>query len=236
MQTVSNNHLLSSLSTRGRRSLLKESILVHFSPGQSLYDANETHRFVHFPCKGLVSLAIPQCERRVEVAAIGNEGMVEYTAILGFEFSQYQEIVREECDAVRVRADHLRQHMASRPHLRHHFLAYLYTLMEHMILVCVCNRIHPLEQRLARLLLMHEKEEDVPYRYITQQMMGEMLGVHRFSITHTANLLREKGLIDYSRGKMKILDVAGLKAVACGCYGEIVKRYKRLLKKQIWYQ
>ena len=194
-----------------------------------LHEADEVASFVFFPTKGVVSmLTVLASGGAVELATIGNEGMADISAFFGLRTSPARLLVQVPGEAFRMTRDAFDEHLARSAELRRVLGAYSISMFIEVSQTAACNRLHPVEQRCARWLLMTHDRVDGDTFPITQEFLSEMLGVRRATVSVAEAKLQEAGLIRYSRGAMEILDRPGLEAQACECYSIIRERFDAL--------
>ena len=194
-----------------------------------LHEADEVASFVYFPTKGVVSmLTVLASGEAIEIATIGNEGMADLSAFFGLRTSPARLLVQVPGEAFRMTRDAFDQHLASSAELRQVLGAYSISMFIEVSQTAACNRLHLVEQRCARWLLMTHDRVDGDTFPITQEFLSEMLGVRRPTVSVAEAKLQEAGLIRYSRGAMEILDRPGLEAQACECYSIIRERFDAL--------
>ena len=188
-------------------------------------------RFVYFPLTGLVSLINTLADGTiVEVATIGNEGLVGLPLFLRANSIPFTAFVQVPGEALRIEAEAFgRLLREGSEEFRHLLYRYTQALFNQLAQHVVCNRLHPVEQRCAHwLLLTHDRvaRDEFPP---THEFLAQMLGVRRASVTTVAGRLQQAGLIRYRRGIVRVLDRTGLEAASCECYGVIKQEYDRLL-------
>ena len=185
----------------------------------SLHEPGEKLEFVHFPNRGLVSIVVVTREgKTVEVGVVGNEGLSGTAAVVGLSRYPHRAIVQIAGDGFRVRADALRSLLPSCPYFQN--IISRHTVLQGMQAAqsAACNRLHAIEQRLARwLLMMHDRITD-GYLAITHDFLATMLGTDRPSVSLAAALLQRKGAIEYTRGAIRIVNRRLLEELACECY------------------
>lgn len=207
-----------------------DSLLQHLEPqrlrlGHLLVDPGEEFETITFPIDAVVSLVAESEEgMSVEVATIGNEGLVgaerfvevalsTHRAVCQIEgvalVGQTRDVVGDLTDSALVRASR----------------RYLYTVLAQASQGVLCNRLHPLEQRAARWLLTVRDRVDAPRFRLTHDFFATMLGTHRPSVSVAAGMLQQAGLIRYTRGIMEILDRDALLAASCPCYEAVAATY-----------
>jgi CRP-like cAMP-binding protein len=183
----------------------------------------------YFLNQGMVSLVVATTDgRSVEVGLVGREGIVGALLTVGLDQSPYRAVVQISGEGVRLRARMLKSTLASAPNL--HLLLNRYAHMQglQMAQIAACNRLHDIDQRLARWLLMSQDRVDSEWLPITHDFLATMLGTGRPTVSLAAGLLQRKGLIQYMRGAVRVVDRKGLENAACECYG-VVQQYNGAL-------
>jgi CRP-like cAMP-binding protein len=185
---------------------------------------------VYFPLSGVVSLVAVMADGASgEVGVVGNEGMVGLAAFLGGGSMPVRAIVQVAGAALQTPAASFREYLANDGVLRERIERFTQALLTQIAQTAVCNRLHPAEERAARWILMTaDRVPGTPFP-LTQEFLGQMLGVRRATVTIAAGMLRAAGFIAYHRGTMEVLDREGLEEAACECYGVVKREYQRLL-------
>ena len=199
------------------RPLLSTVSLPHHA---SLYEPGEGIEFVYFPDSGLVSLVVATKEgKTVEVGVVGAEGLVGTPAAVGINRSPHRAVVQIAGDGLRVRVDALRRVFPFMPQLQ--LMASRHAVLQGMQAgqSAACNRLHGIEQRLARWLLIMQDRMDAGLLRITHDFLATMLGTDRPSVSLAAGSLQRKETIKYSPGSVRILNRKKLEECACECYG-----------------
>ena len=190
-----------------------------------LHQPHQTVRFAHFPNAGLISLVVELKDgRTVEAGLLGNEGASGMPAVLGLSRSPLREIVQIEGDAFRVRVSALRELLPSTPVLQATLNRYAAGLAMQVAQTAACNRLHKIEERLSRWLLIAQDRVDSGIVPITHDFLATMLGTDRPSVTVAAGVLQREGIIEYTRGFVRILNRKKLESFACECYA-LIKQY-----------
>jgi CRP-like cAMP-binding protein len=191
--------------------------------GKVLYEPAGRIRYVYFPIDCLVSLlTVVDHNRSLEVGMVGNEGMVGMPMVLGIDVSAVRALVQGSGTALRMPAARFLVEFKKNADLQRALFRYAHLLMAQVSQTAACNRFHEADTRLGRWLLMTSDRVHSREFLLTQEFLAHMLGVRRVGVTKAADELRERKLIEYSRGHIKILDRKGLEAAACTCY-RIVK-------------
>ncbi len=217
------NRVLASIPPKEYKRLLTQLQPVELAFGQVLYEPQKQIRHVYFPINCLISLLTAVDKRRtLEVGMVGNEGMAGMPFILGIGISGVRALVQGEGTALRMAAAPFRIEFDRNPALQDALYRYTFALMAQISQTAACNRFHETEQRLSRWLLMTRDRVGSDEFLLTHQFLAHMLGLRREGVTEAASALKARNIISYSRGKVRILDVRGLKASSCSCY-QIVK-------------
>jgi CRP-like cAMP-binding protein len=217
------NRLLAALPRKEYRRLLPALEQVTLVFGNILYEPGDTIRHVHFPNDSIVSLLSTVTARSsLEVGIVGNEGMAGIPIFMGVTVSRNQALVQGAGTAMRMTAAALRKEAGQGGALNRLLHRYSHSLLTQISQSAACNRFHMVNARLSRWLLMtHDRMGTDEFR-LTQEFMSNMLGVRREGVNKAAGTLQRDKLLSYSRGNIKILNRAGLEAVACECY-QIIK-------------
>lgn len=221
-RTSLSNALLAALPAGKRRSLLSTLEPVTLTFGDVLLEPGERIEHVFFPGNSLVSLLTEEGKRAVEVGLVGHEGMVGVSLALGIDVSPVRAVVQGTGLAMRMKKERFLREFRASPTLQRKVLHYSHALMSQVTQISACNRLHNVEARLARWLLMTRDRLRSNQFQLTHEFLGHMLGVRRVGITQAAGALQRRKLISYSRGHIRILDSKGLEAASCRCY-QIVK-------------
>jgi CRP-like cAMP-binding protein len=217
------NRLLSSLPEDEQAQLAKLGETVRVEVGDVLYEPGQTIRYIYFPIDSLISLlAVAEGRMTLEVGAVGREGMIGASVVLGHEMAQVRAVVQRAGRAMRMDAVEFATEFARMESLQRLLYRYTDTLLAQAIQIAVCSRFHVLEARLARSLLITRDRLQSEKFHLTHEFLAHALGVRRVGVTKAASALQNQKLISYSRGNIEILDAAGLESVSCRCY-ELVK-------------
>jgi CRP-like cAMP-binding protein len=182
-------------------------------------DADSSLDHVFFPDSGVVSVVAVYADGSViEMATIGREGCTAVQAILGAKSSSVRFLVQIPGSAAKMSRVAFTRAMNTMPSFRRIMNAYIQAFLEQVLVSVACNGAHSLKERLARWLLMMRDRGDDEVLQITQNLLAEMLGVHRPSITHAAQALERAGLNARGRRQVTICDRQGLLAASCECY------------------
>jgi len=221
------NKILLSISDREYALIRPHLEFLSMPHHLSLYEPGQPLEFVHFPNTGMVSLVIATEDgKTVEVGEVGREGFAGIQAAVGINRNQVREIVQIAGDGFRVKIGALQSVLQSAPELQRILTRYAVVQGMQFAQTAACNRLHNIEQRLARWLLITQDRVDSPTLAITHDFLATMLGTERPSVSLAAGVLQNKQIIEYTRGAVQILSRTKLEACACECY-EVIQQYNR---------
>ncbi|MBD3884863.1 Crp/Fnr family transcriptional regulator [Phormidium tenue FACHB-886] len=228
--TPINNRLLASLPREEYERLQPYLEPVSLPLKQELYQPNVPIEFVYFPLSGVYSLLSLASEGElVEVATVGNEGMVGLPIFLGARQIPGVAMVQVLGDALRMRPADFRAQVTSGTALYEMLHRYTQALFNFISQSAVCNRVHSIEQRCCRWLLLTHDRVGADTFPLTHEFLSQMLGVRRAGVSEVAARLQNAGFISYRYGKMTLTDRAGLEATSCECYALIKSEFERLI-------
>lgn len=223
------NKILVALDKTHYQHLFSQLERVSFVLGEPIYEADGPIDYVYFPETAVFSmLATMEDGNTVEVGPVGNEGLAGLRVALGAETTLDRVVTHMPGNALRLRAGVLKAALVSDgTALSNKLTRYTRMLLAMTGRTGACNKLHSLEQQLARwLLTMNDYVGDE--LHLTHELMALTLGVRRAGVSVTANGFRTSGAIDYRRGSIQVLDRKGLEAVACECYQFIKREYDEL--------
>ena len=224
------NHLIELLPRIDRQRLMAACSAIELPVGEMLYQQGTASRHAYFPVDGFISLVTQVDERSgLEVGMVGREGMLGLHLALGVAKAPLCALVQGEGRAWRLTAVEFRREIKRGAALRRVLDLYIQVFMSQLAASATCVRFHQIGPRLARWLLMSQDRAHADSFNATQELLAHLLGVRRVGITLAAGCLQRDGLIEYSRGTVKILDRHGLEAAACACYAADRCSYARLL-------
>jgi CRP-like cAMP-binding protein len=213
------NRLLLALPAGDLARLMPDLERVPCQRGNILVDVDGSIDQVFFPDSGVISVvAVYANGDIIEMATIGREGCTGVRAIFGATVSSVRFLVQVPGCATRISRVAFMRALDSMPPFRDLMFAYVPAFLEQVLASVACNAAHGLKQRLARWLLAMRDRVDGDTLFITQDLLADMLGAHRPSITHVARELERAGLIERGRRQVTILDREGLKKESCECY------------------
>jgi CRP-like cAMP-binding protein len=224
------NGILRTLSDADLGRLLSDARRERLRVGERLYRPGQRITEVFFPLDSVISVVTTMKDGgTVEVATVGKEGLVGVPVFLGAEAGSNEAFMQIPGDLVRMPAQAFRDELERVPVLRDTVARYTQALFALVTQSAACNRLHSIEERLARWLLMCRDRTTSDELPLTQEFLADMLGVRRPSVTLAAGIIQKAGLIRYNRGRIAILDRQGLEDAACECYGVVRDEFERLL-------
>ena len=224
------NHLLAALPTRDYERLIGELELIPMVLGDVLYESGSQQGHVYFPLNSIVSLLyVMEDGSSAEIAIVGNEGIIGVSLFMGGETTPSRAVVQSAGQALRLSGHILKLEFTRSIELQHLLLRYTQALLTQMAQTAVCNRHHTVDQQLCRWLLLSLDRLSSNELSMTQELIANMLGVRREGVTEAAGKLQSKGLIQYSRGRITVVNRPGLEQQACECYRVVKKEFDRLL-------
>lgn len=232
------NRLLAALPEEEYVRLLPNLEPVPMPLGQVLYESGEQMHHVYFPIDAIVSmLYVMEDGASAEIAVVGNEGVVGVSLFMGGETTPSRAVVQSAGHAYRLKGQILKEifHRAGgrRAGVFHDLLLrYTQALLTQMSQTAVCNRHHSLDQQFCRWLLLSLDRLPTNELVMTQELIANMLGVRRESVTEAAGNVQRAGLIEYHRGRITVRDRAGLEARVCECYAVVKREFDRLLPQR----
>jgi CRP-like cAMP-binding protein len=202
--------------------------------GEVLYEARATLTHVYFPTTSIVSLLyVMENGASAEIAVVGNEGLVGISLFMGGESTPSRAVVQSAGHGLRLKAQLMKDEYDRAGPVLHLLLRYTQALITQMAQTAACNRHHTLDQQLCRWLLLSLDRLRANELAMTQELIANMLGVRREGVTEAALKLQQAGLISYTRGRITVLDRAGLEQRTCECYAVVKREYDRLLPEKL---
>ena len=225
------NRLIELLPGKERRRLLGISEQVQLVQSDVLGGAGAPTRHVYFPVIGFISL-ITSIDGKpvIEVGMVGREGMCGAQVALGVLMQPLHALVQGPGKAWRVPISAFRKELDRCAPLQQIINRYLYVVMLQLAHATACTRVHQIDARLSRWLLMMQDRAHSDTFGVTQEFLGFMLGVRRVGISGAAAALQKKGLIEYRRGRVTVLNRKGLEAISCSCYADDRRAYARVMQ------
>jgi CRP-like cAMP-binding protein len=223
------NRLLAPLPREDRERLFPSLEPITFALGDVLYESGRPMDYVYFPTTSIVSLVYTMEDgATVEMGLAGSDGVVGIALFLGGDTTPNRAVVQIAGGAIRMPAQILQEEFKRGGALQLLLLRYTQALITQISQTAVCNRLHALEQRLCRWLLLCLDRVQSNELRMTQEFISNMLGGRRESVTVAAGRLQDAGLIHYSRGHIRVLNRPGLEATVCECYRVVQNEFERL--------
>jgi CRP-like cAMP-binding protein len=223
------NWLLDALSEEDYGRLLSDLQPVSFALGEVIYESGGQMGHVYFPTTFHASLLYTMINgATAEMGLVGNEGVLGVALFMGGDTTPNRAVVQGSGEALRLPEKMMRLEFSRGGEFQHLLLRYTQGLLTQISQTAVCNRLHTVEQRLCRWLLMTHDRTRSDQLQMTQEFISHMLGVRREGVTHAAQVLQQHGLISYARAHIKIRDRLKLEKHVCECYQVVRNEHQRL--------
>ncbi|MDX2422182.1 MAG: Crp/Fnr family transcriptional regulator [Amphritea sp.] len=227
-----NNYIIAALPDDVQERLLPNLQLVELSLGKVLYEPGDILRHVYFPVDSIISLLyVMENGASAEISVIGYEGILGAALFLGGESTSNRAVVQSAGTAFRMDAEHFKTEFSRHTEMLMLLLRYTQTLLTQMAQTAVCNRHHSIDQQLCRWILLSLDRLPSNNLVMTQELIANMLGVRRESVTDAAGKLQKLDVISYHRGHIQVLNRRALEEFSCECYSVVKKETDRLLPK-----
>jgi len=229
------NKLLASFDAEAQERLLACARVVEVRRGDILAAVGERPSNVHFPLLGtMLSLVVSNGDGvGIEVGMTGSEGMAGISAVLGDSPAPFQAVAQIAGQTLRLRSEILQQEFERSERVRTQILRFARFLLVQTSQTALCNRLHAVDERLARWLLMCQDRAHSETLHLTHELFAQMLGARRSTVSQSASMLQSAGLIRYIHGKVFVLDRRGLEAAACDCYRVITEEAAKLDEQSV---
>jgi CRP-like cAMP-binding protein len=225
---VIRNRLLLSLPEADFEGLRQSLTFERLPHHAKLHEAGAELEYVYFPNRGLISLVVVTREgKTVEVAMVGHEGVVGTAALIGMKRFPFRAVVQIGGDSLRIGVEALQNAVANSTSLQAALSQYAIIQAMEAEQSAACNRLHGIEQRLTRWLLMMQDRVNYSSLLITHDFLAAMLGTDRPSVSLAASDLQRRGAIEYTRGEVRIASRSLLEEIACECY-QVMQQFNRL--------
>ena len=225
------NRILANLAPADYEEVMAVGKVVILKFHKCLFKEDDPIDVIYFPLTSMVSLLVSREEPKLEMALIGNEGVVGAVETL---FRQQGalglHLVQIEGAAVRIAASSLLTQMRRGSRLEMLVQAHTYALTRQILYSANCVRLHSMEEQCARWMLMTSDRAGQSIFPLTQEFLSHMLAVRRATVNVAVGMLKKAGYINYQRGQVTILDRRGLETTACGCYRAINRVYEKALE------
>jgi CRP-like cAMP-binding protein len=219
------NKILLSISDSDFNSLRPHLEYVRLPNHLVLHETGDRLEFAYFLNRGLVSLVVVMKDgKTAEAGVVGNEGFTGTAAAVGLRRGPLRAVVQVTGDGFRIKVGALQNALESSPNLQMMLNRYAAIRSMQVAQTAACNRLHDIKQRLARWLLMTQDRVDSGALPITHDFLATMLGTDRPTVSLAAGVLQKKGIIEYTRGAVKILNRKKLEESACECYA-VIRQY-----------
>ena len=224
------NYLLFVLPPEEHKRLYSQLELVDMPLGQVLYESGDKLRYIYFPTTSIVSLLyVMENGSSAEIAVVGNDGIVGLSILMGGGSMPNRAVVQSAGSGYRIPTSLMQDEFNRNGPVLRLLLRYTQALITQMSQTAVCNRHHSIDQQLCRWLLLSIDRLPTNKIEMTQELIGNMLGVRREGVTRAAGKLHKAGLINYKRGHIEVLNRAGLEERVCECYGVVRDEVVRIL-------
>ena len=228
------NQLLAALPAADYKRMLPALEPVELPLGMVVFESGSKLRHLYFPSSGIVSLLYAmENGASTEIAVIGSEGAVGIALFMGGGSTPSRAVVQSAGHGHRLNAAMVKTEFDRGGPLQHLLLRYTQALIAQMTQTAVCNRHHSVDQQLCRWLLLSLDRLPTNTLAMTQELIANMLGVRREGVTEAAGRLQDAGLIQYSRGRITVLDRTRLEKRVCECYEVVRKEMERLLPASV---
>ena len=228
-QSAPTNRLLASLP----ESVLAGCERTELRFAEVLRESGELIEQVYFPVDGFISLITTlDSGEKLEVGIVGAEGMLGVSMVLGVNVASHHALVQGAGTALRMSAATFTRHYKKNVVFQRDLHRYVYVLMRQLALTAACSHYHDTGERLARWLLLTRDRARSDRFHLTHEFLAYMLGVRRVGITEAATALQKRGLIEYRRGQIVILNGAGLEKASCSCYRQANNLYEQTINNK----
>jgi len=228
------NFLLAALPAVELKRVKRHLELISFTLGTVLYESGDRLDYVYFPTTAIISLLYEmENGATAEIGVVGNDGVLGIAVFMGGETTPNRAIIQSAGEAYRMDAKSMKAEFTLGGVFHNLLLRYTQALITQISQTAVCNRLHPIDQQLARWLLLSHDRLSSDKLVMTHDLISNMLGVRREGVTLAAKKLASRGLIKNDRGTIYILDRFGLEASVCECYEVVNNEYNRLLGRGV---
>jgi CRP-like cAMP-binding protein len=223
------NHFLARLDSQDYEALMLEAKIVQLKFSKRMIAQDAKVDAIYFPITCMFSLLVTADGKpQMEMATIGKEGNVGAAEAIQMQGAMGLSLIQIPGAAVRIDANAFRKIISARMPMQTLIYQHLYALLRQILYGAACNRIHSMEERCAHWLLMTHDRAGQDTFPLTQEFLSHMLGVRRATVNVATGMLKKAGFIKNVRGKITVMDRAGLESASCECYHAIVKVYESL--------
>jgi len=228
---ISSNRLLACLPKSDHRKFVPELELVSLKAGQTAYEPGKAIEYIYFPLNSVISIVAGTRQGRdVEVATIGNEGMVGLPVFLGASRTPGMAYAQVPGDSFRMKAEAFWEQARQSDPMVKILRLYAHALIVQIMQRVACNQRHSAMKRCARCLLTTHDQVRKERFPLTQEILGYMLGIRRTGVSAVASALKKRRIINYNRGVVEILNRRELESASCECYVAVKQEFERLFK------
>ena len=226
------NLLIDALSLDTQRRLRPHLEMVKLEQGKVIAESGDAMKHIYFPIDSVVSLLYDTRDGdSTEISLVGNEGFVGIAVFMGGESTPSRAVVQSAGHAYRLSSRKFKEELSRHGDLQELMLRYIQSLFTQMAQTAVCNRHHSINQQLCRFLLLMLDRLSDNHLLLTQELIANMLGVRREGVTDAAGKLQKAGVIEYTRGRITVLDRSKLEHLTCECYSIVKQETDRLLPR-----
>ncbi len=228
---ISSNRLLACLPRKEHQKLVPELELISLKARHSAYEAGKAIEHIYFPLNSVISISAGTRQGRdVEVATIGNEGMVGLPIFLGTDRTPGKAYTQVPGDSFRIKAEAFWEQARQSDPIVRIMRLYAHALIVQIMQRVACNQTHSAARRCARCLLTTHDQVQKERFPLTQEILGYMLGIRRTGVSAAASTLKRRHIINYNRGVVEILNRQELESTSCECYAVVKQEFERLFK------
>jgi CRP-like cAMP-binding protein len=228
---ISSNRLLACLPKTDHRKIAADLELVSLHAKHPAYESGKVIEHLYFPVNSVISIVAGTPKgKEVEVAAIGNEGMVGLPVFLGTDRTPGKAYTQVPGDSFRIKAETFWEHARQSDPMVKIMRLYAHALIMQITQRMACDRTHSVMKRCARCLLTTQDQVQTERFPLSQEILGYMLGIRRTGVSAVASTLKKRHIIDYNRGMVEILDRKELESTSCECYALVKREFERLFK------
>jgi len=226
---LGSNRILAALPTDSYQKLKPYLTPVELTHGMVLHELGEPIEYVYFPIDAVISLVIPMEDgSTVEVGLVGNDGMSGTIALVGEETATYRALVQIPDFAMRAPLAVIKEEFSRRGEFQNLLLRYMLAHLKEIEQTAACNATHSVEERLARWLLMCRERVQTDELKLTEGIISKIFSTRQATVGAAATPLLAEGLIEYHRGRIRIIDRRGLEEFSCKCYRAVKEKSDHL--------
>jgi CRP-like cAMP-binding protein len=234
IEDARHNQLLAALPQSEFEHIRRTLEPVFLVSGEVLWEAEEQNQYIYFPTTAMICLLYEtESGQSIEVGVIGRQGLVGIATFMGEANLSNRVVVQREGGAYRMKGADVMSEFSESGDFQDILMCYTQSLITQISQTAICNRLHSVDQQLCRWLLMNHDHQQTTVFLMTHDQISNLLGVRRESVSLAASHLQERGMIECSRGKIKMLDRRGIERVACECYEVVREQYDRMLSKYV---